>query len=201
MKDNIKTSEKELEILALIHSHVELSRAELVEITGLSAGLMSAVVRRLISRQLVVESGLEPSKIGRRRVALKLRAGAAYTVGVEIGTFFLRVLINDLSGDVIHRREIRTLLSQGFSRVMERCFESIDQAVIVSGLNKKAILGIGISHSGVVDSKQGVVLSFPRQGRWLSGGTFVCVKWLKSDSRCHAVWKTASGWPPWPRSR
>jgi predicted NBD/HSP70 family sugar kinase len=165
MKDNFRTSEKELEILALIHSRVELSRAELVEITGLSAGLMSAVVRRLIARELVVESGLEPSKIGRRRIALKLRGGAAYTVGVEIGTFFLRILINDLSGDVIHRLEIRTLLSQGFSRVMERCFESIDQAVKDSGLNKEAILGIGISHSGVVDSRQGVVLSFPRPGQ------------------------------------
>ena len=103
MKTNFRTAEKELEILGLIHARVALSRAELVKLTGLSAGLISAVVRRLIARGLVVESGLEPSKLGRRRVALKLCAGTAYTMGVEIGTYFLRIVINDLAGNVCHK--------------------------------------------------------------------------------------------------
>ncbi len=165
MKTNFRTSEKELEILGLIHARVAMSRAELVELTGLSAGLISAVVRRLIASELVVESGLEPSKLGRRRVALKLCAGTSYTIGVEIGTFFLRVVINDLAGNVCHKVETRTILSDGFSRVMKRCFKTIDQAVSDSGIDKDAIAGIGIAHSGVVDSNQGVVLSFPRPGQ------------------------------------
>ena len=165
MKTKAKTAEKEVEILGLIHSRVELSRAELVELTGLSAGLISAIVRRLITRELVVESGLEPSKLGRRRVVLKLRAGTAYAIGVEIGTFFLRIVINDLAGNVIHKLETRTMLSQGFSRVMERCFSSIDRAVKDSGVSKELIVSIGIAHSGVVDSNKGLVLSFPRPGQ------------------------------------
>jgi N-acetylglucosamine repressor len=165
MKTNFRTSEKELEILGLIHARIALSRAELVKLTGLSAGLISAVVRRLIARDLVVESGLEPSKLGRRRVALKLCAGTAYTVGVEIGTFFLRIVVNDLAGNVCHKLETRTMLSDGFSRVMDRCFKSIEQAVNECGISKDVIAGIGIAHSGVVDSNQGVVLSFPRPGQ------------------------------------
>jgi predicted NBD/HSP70 family sugar kinase len=165
MKTTFRTSEKELEILGLIHARIALSRAELVKLTGLSAGLISAVVRRLIARDLVVESGLEPSKLGRRRVALKLCAGTAYTVGVEIGTFFLRIVVNDLAGNVCHKLETRTMLSDGFSRVMDRCFKSIEQAVNECGISKDVIAGIGIAHSGVVDSNQGVVLSFPRPGQ------------------------------------
>jgi predicted NBD/HSP70 family sugar kinase len=165
MKTNFRTSEKELEILGLIHARIALSRAEIVKLTGLSAGLISAVVRRLIARDLVVESGLEPSKLGRRRVALKLCAGTAYTVGVEIGTFFLRIVVNDLAGNVCHKLETRTMLSDGFSRVMDRCFKSIEQAVNECGISKDVIAGIGIAHSGVVDSNQGVVLSFPRPGQ------------------------------------
>jgi len=165
MKTNFRTSEKELEILGLIHARVAMSRAELVELTGLSAGLISAVVRRLIAGELVVESGLEPSKLGRRRVALKLSAGTSYTIGVEIGTFFLRVVINDLAGNVCHKVETRTILSDGFSRVMERCFKTVDQAISDSGISKDAVAGIGIAHSGVVDSNQGIVLSFPRPGQ------------------------------------
>jgi predicted NBD/HSP70 family sugar kinase len=165
MKQNSRTSEKEIEILGLIHSHVALSRAELVKLTGLSAGLISAIVRRLITEGLVVESGLEPSKLGRRRVALKLSAGTSYTIGLEIGTFFLRVVVNDLAGNVCHKAEARTLLSEGFSQVMERCFALIDQAVSAAGVSKDAVVGIGIAHSGVVDSSRGVVLSFPRPGQ------------------------------------
>jgi predicted NBD/HSP70 family sugar kinase len=165
MKANFRTSEKEIEILGLIHSRVALSRAELVNLTGLSAGLISAIVRRQIASGLVVESGLEPSKLGRRRVRLKLSAGTAYTVGVEIGTFFLRVVVNDLAGNVCSKAETRTMLSEGFSRVMERCFGLIDQAVSTCGISKDAVVGIGIAHSGVVDSSRGVVLSFPRPGQ------------------------------------
>jgi hypothetical protein len=111
---NRKTSEKEIELLGLIHDRVALSRAELIKLTGYSAGLVSAVIRRLIGRNLVVESGLEPSKLGRRRVALRLCAGNSYTVGVEIGGFFLRIVITDIVGNVCHKFETRTMLAEGF---------------------------------------------------------------------------------------
>ena len=165
MKTAIKGSIKELDILSLIHSRGALSRAELVNRTGLSAGLISAIVRRLIVRDLVVESGLEPSKLGRRRVALRLKAGSAYTIGVEIGTFFLRVVISDMCGDVCHKSATRTMLSNGFEAVMERCFTAIDDAMRNAGVNRRAVAGIGIAHSGVVDSERGTVLSFPRSGK------------------------------------
>jgi predicted NBD/HSP70 family sugar kinase len=48
---------------------------------------------------------------------------------------------------------------------MDRCFKSIEQAVNECGISKDVIAGIGIAHSGVVDSNQGVVLSFPRPGQ------------------------------------
>jgi predicted NBD/HSP70 family sugar kinase len=165
MKLNSKASEKDVEILSLIHSRVALSRAELVKLTGLSAGLISAIVRRLIIDGQVIESGLEPSKLGRRRVALKLSPGTSYTIGVEIGTFFLRVVVNDLAGNVCHRGEARAILAEGFASVMERCYKLIDEAIIAAGISKDSLVGIGIAHSGVVDSNRGLVLSFPRPGQ------------------------------------
>jgi N-acetylglucosamine repressor len=165
MKLNAKASEKDVEILSLIHSRVALSRAELVKLTGLSAGLISAIVRRLIIDGQVIESGLEPSKLGRRRVALKLSPGTSYTVGVEIGTFFLRAVVNDLAGNVCHSGEARTILAEGFASVMERCYKLIDEAIIAAGISRDSLVGIGIAHSGVVDSNRGLVLSFPRPGQ------------------------------------
>ena len=122
MDNNLNTSEKEREILGLIHSRIGLSRAELVDLTGLSAGLISAIVRRLISSGHLIESGLQPSKLGRRRVALQIAPGRTFTIGLEIGTFFLRVVVSDLAGSICHSAEARTNLGEGFSKVMERFF-------------------------------------------------------------------------------
>jgi DNA-binding MarR family transcriptional regulator len=52
-----KSAQKELRLLALIHGNHNMSRIELAKITGASVGSMTAIVRRLILRGLVVESG------------------------------------------------------------------------------------------------------------------------------------------------
>jgi len=165
MKTVWNSPNKEREILGLIQSRVALSRAELVDLTGLSAGLISAVVRRLIANGLVVESGLQPSKLGRRRVVLQLSPATAYTMGLEIGTYFLRVAVNDLAGNVCFKAQTQTILSEGFSRVMERCFQLIDEAIRGARISKDDLVAIGVAHSGVVDSNRGLVLSFPRPGQ------------------------------------
>ena len=172
MKTNLRTSDKELEILGLIQARGAVSRAELVKVMGLSAGLISAVVRRLIARDLVVESGLEPSKLGRRRVALKLCPGTAYTVGVEIGTFFLRIAVNDIAGNVCHKLETRTMLSASGSHI-----RASSTAIRVSSYH------------------------FPGRDRWRSGGASLYAKWLKKDSRCRVLWKTAFAWRLCSKSR
>lgn len=165
MTGNSRNYEKEIQVLRLIHARVSLSRAELVKLTGLSAGLISALVRRLIGMGLVVESGLEPAKLGRRRISLRIKPEMAYTMGVEIGTYHMRVVVNDLAGNVRHKLETLTVLNEGMSRVMARCFETISGSLQACGLSKEAIAAIGIAHSGVTDSEKGLVLSFPRPGQ------------------------------------
>jgi predicted NBD/HSP70 family sugar kinase len=48
---------------------------------------------------------------------------------------------------------------------MERCYKLIDEAIMAAGISKDSLVGIGIAHSGVVDSHRGLVLSFPRPGQ------------------------------------
>ena len=96
---------------------------------------------------------------------MRLSPGTSYTIGLEIGTFFLRVVVNDLAGNVCHKGEARTMLSEGFASVMERCYKLIDDAIVAAGIGKDSLVGIGVAHSGVVDSNRGLVLSFPRPGQ------------------------------------
>jgi N-acetylglucosamine repressor len=54
---------------------------------------------------------------------------------------------------------------EGRKRVLERTFQAVHEAIRSSRLSRDAIKGIGIAHSGVIDSEAGLVLCYPRPGQ------------------------------------
>jgi len=160
-----KLEQRELHILQLIHSGMNNSRLELARQADLSPSSITAIVQRLIKKGLVVESEPATSQLGRRPIPLQVRGDAAYLVGVDLGSFFLRIVITDVNGEIVYRSQARTDMKVGRERVLERTFLSIHQAIRESNLPPKLIKGIGIAHSGVIDSEAGVVLSYPRPGQ------------------------------------
>jgi len=160
-----KLEQRELSILQLIHSGANNSRLELARLADLSPSSITAIVQRLIAKGLVVESEPTTSQMGRRPIPLQVRRDAAYLLGVDLGSFFLRIVITDINGEIIYRSQARTDMKVGRQHVLEKTFLSIHQAIRESNLPQKSIKGIGIGHSGVIDSEAGVVLSYPRPGQ------------------------------------
>lgn len=160
-----KLEQRELYILQLIHSGMNNSRLELARLADLSPSSITAIVQRLIKKGLIVESEPATSQLGRRPVPLQVRRDAAYLLGVDLGSFFLRIVITDVNGEIVYRSQARTDMKVGRERVLEKAFNSIHQAIRESNVPLKLIKGIGIAHSGVIDSEAGVVLSYPRPGQ------------------------------------
>ena len=160
-----KTARKEMRLLRPIHSNQNVSRVELAKRTGASAGSMTAMVQRLIARRLVVESGKGETNAGRKPVSLSLRHDLGYVVGVDLGSFFLRVIVADILGNICHQIETETRMAEGREQVLSRTFGAIHRTIETSRVPKAAIQGIGMAHSGVVDSQTGIVLCFPRPGQ------------------------------------
>lgn len=160
-----KLEQRELAILHLIHSGMNNSRLELARQADLSPASITAIVQRLMMKGLVVESEPTRSHLGRRPVPLEIRKDAAYLVGVDLGSFYLRIVITDINGNILEKYQVRTEMQQGRERVLERTFQSIRQAIDHSALPPTSIKGIGIAHSGVIDSAVGLVLSYPRPGQ------------------------------------
>jgi predicted NBD/HSP70 family sugar kinase len=160
-----KLRQREYAVLELIHSGSNYSRLDLAHKTGLSPASITAVVRNLISKKLVTESAAVSSLIGRKPIPLGVLANAGYLVGVDIGSFYTRVVVTDLNGEIICKDQIETGIPDGRIRVLRRVFESVYQVLDTSRTPRTAILGMGIAHSGVIDSDNGVVLSFPRPGQ------------------------------------
>ena len=160
-----KSDRRELALLQLIHSGANSSRLDLARLTGLSPASITILVQRLMNRGLVVEAEPSRSAVGRRPVPLGIRRDAAYLVGVDLGSFFLRVVITDINGRILHSFRTETEMQDGRKRVLDRAFQAIRATIQQAGLTADAIDGIGVAHSGVIDSAAGMVISYPRPGQ------------------------------------
>ncbi len=160
-----KSIQNELQVLHLIHDRINRSRVELARDMGLSGASMTAIAQDLMHKGLVVETGRESSTLGRKPVSLSIRGDAAYVLGVDIGSRLMRVVVTDMNGRILHKNEADSAMAEGRASVVARMCTFIRQAMKDAKLPKGAIKGIGMGHSGVIDGRNGLVLSFPRKGQ------------------------------------
>ncbi len=160
-----KSFKNEWNVLQLIHANRNISRIELSKQTCLSAASITSIVQNLMDRGLVVESGHNSSAVGRKPISLSLRDDAGFLVGVDLGSFYTRIVVTNIRGAVVYKQESETGMQDGRDLVLSRTFTKIHKAIDDSGTRKTAFKGIGIGHSGVIDVSKGLVLSFPRPGQ------------------------------------
>jgi N-acetylglucosamine repressor len=160
-----KSAQKELRLLSLIHGNHNPSRIELAKMTGASIGSMTAMVQRLIRRGLIVESGKGLGSLGRKPVSLSLRNELGYVVGVDLGSFLTRVVVADVSSNISYKTEIETRMADGRDAVVRRTFDAVHHALKQARVSTASFRGIGMAHSGVIDTDKGLVLCFPRPGQ------------------------------------
>lgn len=162
---NGKSARNELNLLQQIYENTHISRIDLARRTGLSAACVGGVVSRLLQKGLLVETGESTNSVGRRPVSLSVRPDLAYFVGVDLGSHMLRIVIADMLGKSVYQHETVSKVSGGRQVTLQKTFEAIHQALRESSVPRHLIKGIGMAHSGVVDSESGMILSFPRPGQ------------------------------------
>jgi predicted NBD/HSP70 family sugar kinase len=85
-------------VLRHVRAHAPCSRADIAAATGLNKATVSSLVTDLIERQLLRESGLVGSRIGRPATMLTL-AGMPYAaIGIEVGPDHLGAVAVDFAG-------------------------------------------------------------------------------------------------------
>jgi N-acetylglucosamine repressor len=175
-----KSSQTELGIFQLIQAAPSISRVELSEKSRLSTAAITGVVNSLLARNLLVEGVALATSVGRKRIGLSLRSDLGYVVGIDLGTYNLRVVVTDLNGIVLASSEVETQMSKGKEVVLDRCFAVVRKTVAAARVSIDDVLGIGIAFSGVIDVERGLVLSYPRPG-WMHQWKNVPLKTIVED--------------------
>ncbi len=160
-----KSSQTELTIFKLIQATPSISRVELSKLSGLSSAAITGVVSSLIQKGFLVEERASAKVIGRKRVGLSLRSSLGCVIGIDLGTFNLRIVVTDLNGEILASRQERTEMGRGREGVLDRCFSLVRETLASSGVRPDELLGIGVAFSGVIDVQHGRILSYPRLGQ------------------------------------
>ena len=149
-------------VLTAVRREPLLSRADLARITGLSASTITLIVNRLIGDGLIEEVVPDGRnrQVGRQPTPLRLRPGARYVIGAEIGKTHSRVVLADWSQQTFQTRNVAW---HDNPKVYLHRMHSVIRS-FVRHLSPEAVLGIGASVPGTVEPQTGRVTAAENLG-------------------------------------
>ncbi|MBL7164128.1 MAG: ROK family transcriptional regulator [Anaerolineales bacterium] len=142
-------------ILNEVYSRGEVSRADLARATSLTRSTVSEIVTALIEDALIVEVGHGVSAGGKPPILLNVDNEARHVIGIDLASGEFRGALINLRGEIRHRVNIPVGRLSG-ERALFMVYELIDELL---KLADRPILGIGIGTPGLMDVKQGVVIT------------------------------------------
>lgn len=156
MKKATRQSTKELNmrlVLKTVYDRGEISRADIARATHLTRTTVSDLVAEWIDQGILVEVGYGNPAGGKPPILVSVKEDGRQLISIDLSKDVFRGALVNLRGKVSNRVEIP---AAGL------CDDEILEAVcnLIDQLQEKAtaaLLGIGISTPGLVDTRQGVV--------------------------------------------
>jgi predicted NBD/HSP70 family sugar kinase len=170
-KENNNISLKEINkknILKIILDVGPISRIDISKRLKISRPTTSAYISELIGDGLIEEIGKSDSTSagGKKAVLLQFKAGANHILGAMIGVKTIRIALTDLSSNIIEMIKIPTEEWLGPKEVTSKIVKNLKTIIKSTGVDKEEIIGIGIGATGLVDSRNGLVIFSPNLSGW-----------------------------------
>ena len=142
-------------VLQLIFGNQKISRAEIARLTKLTRTTVSDVVAGLIKEGLVEEVGLGSSIGGKPSILLSLVADSRYLIGLNLmQDKFIGAVVN-LYGEIKETVEIPVDGRDG-TQALSLLYQILDR---LTQKNWIPIVGIGVGAPGLINTREGIVLS------------------------------------------
>ncbi|MFP4621584.1 MAG: ROK family protein [Bacteroidales bacterium] len=144
-------------VLKLIRNAGEISRADIVKETGISAPTVTRIVDDLIQNEkLVRQVGTGESKGGRPPKIVQFNAENNLIIGLDWGRTHIYATLSNLNAETLYETDTPTEASQDFNKDLQKLYSIIEQLVGKSGIDERKLAGIGIAAAGYVN-KEGII--------------------------------------------
>lgn len=153
-------------ILNLVRQEGQISRAEIAKRTNLSRSTVSNIINELIEAGRIFEIHKGESRGGRRPILLELNYRSHCTIGVELATTSLQLLITDLKGMILHEHCEPFDMLIGPDRAGEQLSEAVTRALAEAGIERESVAGVGVGVPGPLTYATGKPIAPPIMPGW-----------------------------------
>jgi predicted NBD/HSP70 family sugar kinase len=144
-------------IMEVIRLHGPISRAEIVQITGLTAATITNLTSELLAQEIILETGRRKGQRGQPAVELEINPNGRFAIGFELGRDNLSGVLMNLTGQILgeNHEEWQTPLPEiALPLLVERLQRLLDDAAIPTD----RLLGVGVAMPGpFLDEEKKVV--------------------------------------------
>ena len=147
-------------VLRALSEQPALSRAELVQRTGLARATVGSVLDDLIGAGLVrktTEAAPPGARTGRPPQLLSLEPRAAYAAGLDIGHDHVRAILTDLVGTILWDQSVQLDVDGDPDGALGTAVTLLDRAIGEVEVRRERILGLGLGIACPVDKTTGAL--------------------------------------------
>ena len=154
------------EVLSLFRTRGALTRAQVIDLTGLSRTALNQRLDVLVGAGLVVGSQGEVPTRGRPADRFHFNSTRGVVLVADVGASKMRIGLSDLDGRV--RRETTAVLevTEGPEIVLGTVHRRFQELLAADGCDVEAVLGIGVGVPGPVKHPTGQVINPPIMPGW-----------------------------------
>jgi predicted NBD/HSP70 family sugar kinase len=142
--------------LEILRTHGALHAAEIARLVGLSRPTTADILRELVEHGLVQEylPGEDDSK--RARSVYEAVSDIKVSLGIDIGSRFIRASIGDLDGKVRSAYSV-SVKAKSLKAITEYIHQAVDGALKDAGYKLKDVAAICVGTPGVINQSSGIV--------------------------------------------
>ena len=138
-----------------------ISRAELVNLTGLSKSTVTTITKQLIDSGQLIEIGTKNTSSGRHPVLLDIVKDYRYAIGVEITRSTITVCVTNLKLQIVGSVKRYLIDFSKGEEILDWSYEVAKRIVNDNQIPEDKLIGIGVAMPGPLDYKNGIVMNPP----------------------------------------
>lgn len=150
-------------ILNCLRQEAELSRVDLIEMTGLAASTVTIVVAELQTAGFIVEREKGQSSGGRRPVLLAIDYARHQAIGIKLMHDRIDATLTDLATAPLGGMSV-ALADHEPDAIADKVAVLCTELLAASQTDPGNLVGIGLALPGFIDAERGVCIDSPRFG-------------------------------------
>ncbi len=145
-----------LKVLKYCYFNGAKSIADICKYLKVSSPNGNSLMSDLIEKGVIEKKGFGVSNGGRKPELYGISDNSFYVLGVDMDIFQTRLTIFNSANEKIVETGSFDLELNNDPNTVKKLLESIESFIAGSGIDKKMLIGVGISFPGLVDSRKGV---------------------------------------------